>query len=101
MCENKPAQEPHTMQNSAIILMTPASLKSYSKDYQRHDNSLGFNQECILKNVFKSCIYVFLYPFKPQFYNIKVGCRGYTLNGHIIMMKCQSLLSAYQSGTVC
>ena len=40
------------MQNNAIILMTPAWLKSYSlklKDYQRHDNLLGFDQECISK----------------------------------------------------
>ena len=59
MCENKPVQEAHTMQTNAIILMTPASLKSYSfKDYQRHDNLLGFNQEYILKNVFKRCIYI-------------------------------------------
>ena len=50
MCENKPVQEAHTMQNNAIVLMTPACLKSYSlKDYQRHDNLLDFDQECIFK----------------------------------------------------
>ena len=26
------------------------------------------------------------YPCKPQFYYIKVGCKGYTLYGHVCMM---------------
>ena len=27
-----------------------------------------------------------VYPCKPQFYYIKVGCKGYTLHGHVSMM---------------
>ena len=29
-----------------------------------------------------------VHPCKPQFYYIKVGCKGCTLHGHVYMMKC-------------
>ena len=27
------------------------------------------------------------YPCKPQFYYMKVGCKGYTLDAHVILME--------------
>ena len=27
-----------------------------------------------------------VYPYKPQFYHIQVGCKGCKLHGHVIMM---------------
>ena len=27
-----------------------------------------------------------VYPCTPQFYYMKVGCKGYTLHGHVILM---------------
>ena len=31
---------------------------------------------------------VYVYPCKPQFYYIKVGCKGSTLHGHVSLMSC-------------
>ena len=36
-----------------------------------------------------------VYPCKPQFYFIKVGCDGYKSHGHVILIKARSVVSNF------
>ena len=33
-----------------------------------------------------------VYPCKPQFYYIKVGCNGYKSHGHVILLACVEII---------
>ena len=39
-----------------------------------------------------------VYPCKPQFYYIKVGCKGSTLHGHVCMMKSSENIQKKEDG---
>ena len=50
--------------------------------YCKNDNFRIKNSNVYPRSMFKNNEY----PCKPQFYNIKVGCKGSTLDMHVNMM---------------